>query len=177
MMHELHNALRGLVLRGVIAAVDDGGPEQKVDVQLHYGQMRTGVPVLHPFGLSSVPPLDGAIVHVVQTGADPSDLVAFPVANPAAARLGGLSPGETVLYDAAGQKLYFQKGTIVRIDAGSELRVGIAGKTVLDVTASGVTIAGDLVVTGDVKAGTVSLRQHVHPGVRAGSDISAPPKT
>ncbi|MBR0559492.1 phage baseplate assembly protein V [Neokomagataea anthophila] len=180
--NELSNAMRSLILRGVVEAVDDTGPEQCVDVQLHYGQQRSRVPVLQPFGLSSFAPLDGAIVHVLQTGNDPSDSVAFPPANPSAARMGGLSEGETVVYDSAGQRLYFSAGQLIRVDAAKEMTVAIAGQTVLDVTTSGVAITGSLTVTGpinaqgDVTAGTVSLQNHVHGGVQSGGAKTSAPQ-
>lgn len=42
--------------------------------------------------------------------------------------------------------------------------------------AAKVFILGDIEATGDVKAGTISLRDHVHSGVTAGSDPTGPPE-
>ena len=39
-----------------------------------------------------------------------------------------------------------------------------------------VELDGKLTATGDIIAGTVSLQQHVQTGVKAGQDISGPPK-
>lgn len=65
--------------------------------------------------------------------------------------MGGLKEGETALYDAAGQKLYFRDGRLVQVDALEELAVMIGGESVLKVTEGKVTIEGVLHVNGDVE--------------------------
>ncbi|EHH67558.1 phage baseplate assembly protein V [Gluconobacter morbifer] len=179
---ELHYSLRSQTLRGVVQEVNDTGPVQTVTVQVHYGQTRSRVLVHQPFGFSSSPPLDGAVTHVVQNGADPSDLFALPPANPSAARMSGLQEGESILYDAAGQKLYLQDGKIVRIDALEEMRVSVGGQPVLDVDANGVTITGALTVSKGITAGEdvtaegISLTGHTHSGVETGSGDTGKPQ-
>ena len=179
---DLHYSLRAQMLRGVVQDTDDSGPNQTVTVQLHYGQQRSKVPVHQAFGFSGHAPLDGAVTHVVQNGADPSDLFALPPANPSAARMGGIQEGESLLYDAAGQKVYLQDGRIVRIDALEEMRVSIAGQPVLDVTKDGVTITGSLKVSKGIEAGDdvtadgISLTGHTHSGVKQGTDNTGKPQ-
>ncbi|MBF0858792.1 phage baseplate assembly protein [Gluconobacter sp. LMG 31484] len=179
---ELHYAQRSQTLRGVVQDVNDTGPDQTVSVQMHYGQERSSVPVHQPFGFSSHAPVDGAVTHVVQNGGDPSDLFALPPANPSAARMSGIQEGETILYDATGQKVYLQGGKIVRIDALEEMRVSIGGQTVLDVTPEGVTITGGLIVSkgikagDDVVAGSISLQNHLTTQVMSGNGTSGKPK-
>lgn len=179
---ELHNLLRSQHTRGVVLTVDDSGPQQTVTVQMQYGQIRSDVPVWHMFGFSSHVPLDGAVVQLFQNGADPSDLVAVPPANPAGCRMGGIKSGESVQYDSAGQKVYLKDGKIVAIDALQEMRVAVGGKTILDVTADGVAITGKLVVSdtivadGDVTGKGISLAGHTHSGVKAGTDSSGKPQ-
>lgn len=134
------------------------------------------------FGFSSHVPLDGAVVQLFQNGADAADLVAMPAANPASCRMGGIKSGESVQYDAAGQKVYLQDGKIVAIDALQEMRVSVGGKAVLDVSANGVAITGKLTVSdtivaqGDVTGKGISLATHTHSGVKAGSDSSGKPQ-
>lgn len=177
----IHNMLRSRAMRAVIASLDDTGGDQTVSVTGLTGHERSAVPVHFPFGFSSHVPLDGAVTHVVTAGGDPSDLVALPPANPSVARMGGLSEGETVLYDAVGQAVYLQGGRVVRIDARTSLDVYIAGNAVMSVTKDGVSVGGDLSVSGsvraqgDVKAGSVSLTGHTHGGVQSGSSRTSPP--
>lgn len=165
----LHMSVRGLLVRGVVQAIDDTGAVQVVTTQTHFGRVRSRVPVHQPFGFASHAPLDGAVTHVVSVGGDPADQVALPPANPQVARFGDLPEGDTVAYDACGQRLHFHNGTLVEVQATTELRVGIGGTTVLDVTAKGVAIIGSLTVSegitaqGDVVGKNVSLAAHIHP--------------
>lgn len=61
----------------------------------------------------------------------------------------------------------------VRIEPGNVVRIKAARFTI---EAPDVEIIGDVRVTQDVKAATVSLRQHVQTGVRSGGEISGPPR-
>ncbi|WP_122050351.1 phage baseplate assembly protein [Asaia bogorensis] len=182
MLAAFHMALRSLFSRGVIADIDDTGGDQTVTLDTHYGVTRSSVPVHHPFGLAAHAPHDGAVTHVVANGSDPADLVALPPANPSVARMGNLAEGEVCLYDSMGQKLYFQGGKIVRVDCASELQVRIGGTTVFDVTQDriytplDIQTDGKITAKGDVVAGTVSLQNHVHKGVQAGSGTSGTPQ-
>jgi hypothetical protein len=62
----------------------------------------------------------------------------------------------------------------IRSDSGAvKLRLDASGVTI---TAPLVTVAGNLVVSGDVtSAGGVSLETHVHTGVQSGSSDTGPP--
>ncbi|GAB6968405.1 hypothetical protein JCM25156A_32340 [Komagataeibacter kakiaceti JCM 25156] len=175
--------LRGLAVRAVVQAIDDTGANQLVTVTAHAGRTRSQVPVHQQFGLSSCAPVKGAVTPVVALGGDPSDLVALPPANPSLARAGGLDEGETVLYDSVGQQIYLQDGKIVRIIAATEMRVEIGGKTLLDITPQGATLNVDLKVngtiaaTGDIKAGDISVQEHLHNGVQVGTGETGAPQS
>ncbi|MCH4024044.1 MAG: phage baseplate assembly protein [Acetobacter sp.] len=180
-LQDLWMALRAHVSRGVIRSVADDGDEQTVDVDTHYGRTRTKVPVHYPFGFASHVPHDGAVTHLVSSGADHSDIIALPPANPSVSRMSGLAEGETCLYDAVGQAIYFRNGEIIQLDAHSNLNVRIGGKQILAVDADGVVITGKLHATGiissddDVQAGSVSLKDHKHTGVKSGTEQSGQP--
>ena len=45
----------------------------------------------------------------------------------------------------------------------------------LDVDGS-ITATGDIAATGDVTAGSISLKNHTHPGVQTGSGNTGPPQ-
>lgn len=188
MTDALHMAIRGHTVRAVIHAIDDGGAEQQVAASAHVGGRRTQIPVHYPFGFAAHVPPNGAITYVVANGADQSDAFALPPSNPSAARMGELPEGDSMLYDAVGQKVWLSGGKIVKVDAHTEMDVTVGGKLVMQVAASGVTIEGDLSVTGnvkvdmsvvaqdDVKAGDISLTEHKHSGVKAGSDSTGAPE-
>ncbi|MFT8644541.1 phage baseplate assembly protein [Gluconacetobacter sp.] len=186
MLDDLAMAVRSLLVRAVVLAIDDTGAEQQVSMRSHYGHDRSRVPVYQPFGFSSHAPLDGAIAPIIQVAGDAADPLALPPYNPSVARFGDLGEGDTVAYDACGQRLHFHNGKLVEIQATSELRVGIGGKTVLDITADGATLSVPLNATAgittttveaseDVTAAGVSLAQHLHRGVQRGADQSGTP--
>lgn len=166
-------AMRGQAVRAEIRGVSDTGETQAVEAETHEGILRSGVEVLMPFGLASVPPA-GAITVLLALGGDQGDMVALPLSCPSA-RFGGLSAGETVLHDAAGNRLHFRNGGLVEIHAAASMAVNVGGTQLL-VEDGTVTITGDLVVTGQVSDANGSMQEmrdryngHGHP------DAAAPP--
>lgn len=182
-MDHLFMAVRGLFVRAVVRAIDDAGAEQMLSVESHFGRVRSRVPVHQAFGFASHAPLDGAVTPVVAVGGDHADLMALPPANPSKARFGKLGEGDSVLYDACGQRVYVQNGKIVRIDCTSEMLVTIGGSPILDLTAEQATlnvplkVKGKIEASGDVVGGGISLITHQHASVKSGTDKSGPPAT
>lgn len=191
-VRDLFMQVRGLFSRAVVNDLDDTGSNQTVTLTSHFGRTRSKVPVHYPFGFSSHVPHDGAVTAVVAAGGDHADPIALPPSNPSAARMGNLAEGETVLYDAVGQKLYLKDGKIVQIDAAEQLDVRIAGTSILTVDKDGASLTGtlkvskDIITQGDVTAsGTVtgqkdvvgagkSLKGHTHTSGKEGSPTTAP---
>lgn len=165
-------ALRGLVGRGTVLRVDDSGPVQRVDVETHAGVIRQGVEVLFPGGFSSAP-IAGASVVLFAVGGDQGDLVAVPSAAPGA-RLGNLAAGEVALSDANGNRVVIRAGGIVEVQAATKLRV--VAPQVEIIASSGVSIVGDLMVSGDVSDlnGSMQEMRTVYNGHRHGGGPTTP---
>jgi len=166
-------ALRGLVVRAEVRGTGDAGEMQTVEAETHDGILRSGIEVLQPFGVASRPPAAGAIAVLLAVGGDQGDMVALPLACPSA-RYGDLAAGETVVHDAAGNRLHFRAGGLVEIAASTSLKVTVGGTELL-VNASGVTITGNLVVSGNISDGNGSMQEmrdrynvHGHPGAPGG---------
>ncbi|QDH13805.1 hypothetical protein E3E12_05985 [Formicincola oecophyllae] len=175
-LFDLAHSIRSQILRGVVKALDDSGGQQKVAVEMHVGQVRSGVPVLQTFGFSSHVPLNGAVTHVLQNGADPSDLFALPPENPSIARMGGLNEGESVVYDAAGQRLHFQDGKLLKVSVQDAIVIEVAGVEIMRVDADGLHIQGSINSTGDQVAGGISTQSHIHGGVKTGPASTGKPE-
>lgn len=180
--HDNAQKLRSLTRRAVVHAINDNGAGQTVTVEAHAGCPRSDVPVHQPFGFSSHAPVRGALTHVIPLGGDEADLMALPPANPSTGHMGGLSEGESVLYDAVGQAVYLQDGRIIRVQAATEMTIEIGGEVVLDLTADLATLNVPLKVKGgiqaseDIVAGKISLQNHSHGGVQAGSASTGAPQ-
>lgn len=163
-------SLRGMVARGVVRALADDGQAQTVDVETHDGAVRAGVEVLLPYGFASRAPAGpGAVVLLLAVGGDPADLVALPVAVPSV-RFGGQQPGEVAIGDDGNNRVQIRAGGVIELRGATRI-VCQVGATRLEVTAAGVAITGDLVVTGQVSDGAGSMAEmrakyngHGHPG-------------
>lgn len=163
---ELEGRLRGLVRRAKPRRIDDAGASQVANVSVLNGEHRSDVEILQPYGQASMPP-EGSLMVVFSVGGDQGDLVGFPAAAPGA-RMGGLKPGESMIYGTQGQRVLCRADGAVEVLAAT--KVYVAGKTT-EVEASEavsvkapkvriegeVWVFGDLHVSGDVTAGGVVL--------------------
>jgi phage baseplate assembly protein V len=160
MDYETANSMRGQTVRGVVAAIRDGGLVQAVDVETHEGVMRSGVEVLQQYGVTSHAPAGGLVV-LLAIGGDEGDQVALPVACPSG-RMGGLAAGEVALHDAAGNRVYLKAGGMIEIHAAASVRVVVEG-TEMEVTPAGLRIKGNVTVDGTVTAtGRIKSDAEVH---------------
>jgi phage baseplate assembly protein gpV len=62
----------------------------------------------------------------------------------------------------------------IELPAGGAYEIKVGGMT-LTIAGGKLTLNGDIEVTGDVKAGAISLKNHKHGQVSAGSDQSGTP--
>lgn len=177
----LLSKISSLFRRGVVKTIEDRRTRQVISAVISAGEHRVDVPVHQPFGFNSHAPLDGAVTHVLQNSADPTDLVALMPSNPASMRMGGLREGESILYDSAGQKLHFQNGRVVAVDATEGMVINQKGQPLLTLSEQGHVFYGDLYVKGhiyadeDVTGGGVSLNEHAHDGVKKGEEDTGKP--
>lgn len=126
-------------------------------------------------------PKVGEQVMVIAPGGDIAGAVtlrgldcnAFPLIGDDARELIAFEDGAILAYDPDAHKLE------VVLPAGATVSIVAPGGVTLDCD---VRITGDLLVDGkadvsdDVKAGTVSLQHHKHPGVQPGSGTSLEPQ-
>jgi phage baseplate assembly protein V len=160
--------LRGAVVRGAIVTVDDQAQAQTVSAETHEGALRTGVEVMQTFGVASRPPAGpGGVVLLLAVGGDQGDLVALPPSC-TSVRFGRLEPGETVIYDADGNRVHLRAGGIVEVHAATRIRL-VAPE--VEVVAATMTLTGNLVVAGQVSDAAGSMQEmrdryngHGHPG-------------
>lgn len=125
MFRELVHAMRGLVRRGVVRAVNDALGTQLVDVAIADGHSRSAVEVLQPFGFASCPP-GGGLAVLLAVGGDQGDLVALPLAAPGA-RFGGLKPGESALYGADGSRVHVKQDGTVEVLGAKAVEIATPG--------------------------------------------------
>lgn len=170
----MHKAVTHVMRVGkILAPVDETGVIQKMQIQPSPFEILDSVNSIQLFGFASSP-LPGADVVIVNVGGDNSNGNVI-ASNDLRHRPRNMLGGETQVYDCNGQSVYLTSagGTLsIVISAGNA--VNITAATGVTITAPLVTINGDLHVTGDVVAGTVSLKTHRHSG-SGGSGTGGPP--
>ena len=140
--------LGNMVARGKVLAVNSLGKLQVLQLGLLAGETKDRVEHLEPFGFTAKP-LPGAEHVTLFLDGDRSHGVTVVVAD-RRYRLQGLQDGEVAMYDAFNNKIHLKAdGTIL-------------------MTATKVTITGDLQVGGTITAAEVlgggkSLSTHSHP--------------
>lgn len=137
----------GLVL-GLVVAHDDTGMVQTVDVLTHDGMHRTGIEVYQSFGHSGLPPLLGATVLLAAIGGDEGHFVALAQAAPGT-RFGNLAEGDSVLYDAGGDRVAVRMGGTIEVLAASDVTVRV-GAIELLVQPTGITAIGNTTIDGNL---------------------------
>jgi phage baseplate assembly protein V len=177
---------RGMISMGIVQSVDDTGQAQTVTVQTHDGAIRADVEVVLPFGLSSVPPLDGALCLVFAIGADPANLRALPIANPSS-RYGAQLAGESTLYAADGTRVSARQAGQLELFGGNSITAKTKTLTMTATTSAtitvpqltinaAVTINGNVATVGTLTNNGVDVGStHEHTGVQSGGDDTGPP--
>ena len=151
---------RAHLVKGVVLSVDDSGDVQTVTVRTHDGFVRSDIPVNMPFGMASMPPLDGATVVLMAIGGDPANYEALPIGNPAR-RFGNQGHGETVLYGHDGSRVHIRTGGTVEVWGAAAVKinapnVSIVATGTVTITAAETVINGPLAVNGPINAtGTI----------------------
>lgn len=126
MLLPLSRRLRLMVSRAIITAINDAGKIQSAQVKLFDGEIRDGVEVLQPYGLSSRAPgkPEGLYFSV---GGDRDHGVMICIAD-RQFRFKLQKDGEICLYDDLGQKVHLTRDGIVIDGAGLPITIKNAPK-------------------------------------------------
>lgn len=176
-MSALGDALRNVVVRGVVAVVDAGRKLQAIQVRLTAGEVKGDVEHFEPYGWSSHPH-PGAEAVVAFIGGDRSHGVALCLAD-RRYRLVGLEAGEVAIYSDEGDSVVLKRGRVVEVTTETfrlnatrcELNApeGIVLNTKL------VSATGGVKAVEDIVAGKTSVQDHRHKDVQPGSGTSGGP--
>lgn len=126
---------------------DSSTPMQTLQVEVTDGELKDGAEHYEPFGFTSNPPAgsDGLIAFI---GGDRSNAVVICMAG-RGSRVTGLAEGDVAIYS--------QGGAVIKL-VGGDIR-----------------ITGNVTVDGDVIANGISLTEHTHDGVEAGTAVTGTP--
>ncbi|PWG62867.1 phage baseplate assembly protein V [Sediminicurvatus halobius] len=177
--------LRLIVSRGVIGRSDDARRLQVVQVSLLAGETAR-MERFQEYGFSSRP-LEGAEAIAAAVGGARGHLVAVAV-DDRRHRRRDQQPGEVAIYTDEGDEIRMRRGRVIEVISGAQVHVTapdvvadcdtatVQATTSVTLDSPSVTVTGDLSVQGaidaggDVKAGAISLQQHVHGSVQSGTE-------
>lgn len=170
MDHETASKVRGIVRRVVLKNINDDGETQTASVEVAPGVWRDKVEIMQSYGLATSAPEDGALALAVAVGGNEDDIVILPVGNPSA-RMGGLKPGETALYNQHGDGILVGADGTISIQAGTSIVLKVGSVTVT-ISAGGIEIEGGTVTHDGKNIGST----HVHIGVSPGNSTTGVPQ-
>jgi phage baseplate assembly protein V len=171
MFNRLIKPLRDRVLtmfsRGLIESTDDSISMQLVKLSMLNAELKEDVEHLHPYGLSSNCPTAGSEAIVGCVGGDRDSALAIIIGN-SKYRIKDLASGEVCLYSQHGQTILLKEDGSIELTPKDGKAFVVNSKTQFkaDIDVVGkITASSDIASTsGDVKAGSVTMKLHVHDG-------------
>ena len=160
-LDSMKRKLHGLLARGVVLMTTATTKMQGLQLALLDDETSDGVEHFEPYGYTSRPHA-GAEAIALHLGGDRAHCIAVVVAD-RRYRLQGLQDGEVALYTDEGDSIVLKRGNRIAITT-----------QILEVNASQSNFSGNISATGDVTAGGISLRGHVHPENDNGGPTGAP---
>lgn len=178
LLSPLWRRLRLLISRAVVTRTDSAKGLQILQLDLLRDETRE-VEHMEPYGFTARP-LQGAEAIAAAVGGARGHLVAL-LATDRRYRKKGLAEGEVALYTDEGDELVFNRGRIVRLNAGSAVevtapKVTITASTSITLATPEVFATGNIKAQGDISDGTGSMQSmrdtyngHNHPGDSGGT--------
>lgn len=164
MEKDVADKVRGMVRRATFKNLKDDGETQTASVEVADGIWRDDIEIMQPYGVAGSPPEDGGLLLLLTVGGDEGDLVAMAPSNPSK-RMGKLSPGDSGIYNEAGDRIIVTKSGVIEVAAGVSLHVVVGGVS-FTVSAAGVDFTGGYVRHNGKDIGDT----HKHGGVIIGDD-------
>lgn len=153
--------------RGLVESSDDTTAMQLLKISMLDDELKEEVEHLHPYGLSFNCPTDGSEVVVGCVGGDRDSALAVVVGN-SKYRIKELKSGEVCLYSQHGQTILLKEDGSIELTPkdGKDFVVNSKTKFKKDIDVTGkITASSDIASTsGDVKAGSITMKLHVHDG-------------
>jgi phage gp45-like len=170
-LRAMRGTIRNAMSRAVVLLADDGKKVQELQIEALEGETRDAVERFQNYGFTANP-LAGSEAVVVFLGASRDHGVVVAV-DDRRYRLKELQPGEVAIYTDQGDKIVLKRDGNIEVTASTKVTI----------TSPEVEISGDLVVngdisvpSGDVTAGSISLKTHVHGGVQTGGGVTGAPQ-
>ena len=166
----MRNGIANILARGVVALGNSASKLQSLQLRLLAGEIKDNMEHLEPYGFTACPH-PGAEALAGFIGGDRSHGVVIVVAD-RRFRLVGLKPGEVALYTDEGDKFHFKRGRIIDIET---VTLNVKATDSVNFDTPRITSTGRIESAGDQVAGGVSQINHLHDGVKQGTEQSGKP--
>ena len=166
----MRNGIANILARGVVALGNSASKLQSLQLRLLAGEIKDNMEHLEPYGFTACPH-PGAEALAGFIGGDRSHGVVIVVAD-RRFRLVGLKPGEVALYTDEGDKFHFKRGRIIDIET---VTLNVKATDSVNFDTPLITTTGRIESAGDQIAAGVSQVNHLHDGVKQGTEQSGPP--
>lgn len=132
MVKPLRNRVYTMITRAIIETVKDDDGMQIVKLNLLAGESRDDVERFQNFGFSSNPPVDSECV-VIAPGGNRDHLIVI-VADDRKTRIKDLAKGESVFYNAAGDKLILKANGDLDGELSNDFKMKIGNNVDFEIT-------------------------------------------
>lgn len=151
--------------KAILMDSDDSKEIRLLKITLGNGEIHGGVEQLQEFGFTARP-LPGAQLNIQFIGGNRSSPLV--VASDDGRYRPHLEPGESCMYNAFGASIVLKNDGTFLVNGPVVFHDRVTFE-------QDVQVDGSVQANGDVVAGTVSLKTHVHSGVTPGVGASGPP--
>lgn len=162
--------MRNILARGLVALGNSASKLQSLQLRLLADEVKDNVEHLEPYGFTACP-LAGAEALAGFIGGDRSHAVVIVVAD-RRFRLQGLKSGEVALYTDEGDFIHFKRGRVIDIET---VTLNIKATDSVNFDTPLITSTGRIESVGDQIAAGISQVNHLHDGVKQGTEQSGPP--
>ena len=162
--------MRNILARGLVALGNSASKLQSLQLRLLAGEVKDNVEHLEPYGFTACPHA-GAEALAGFIGGDRSHAVVIVVAD-RRFRLQGLKSGEVALYTDEGDFIHFKRGRVIDIET---VTLNVKATDSVNFDTPLITTTGRIESAGDQIAAGVSQVNHLHDGVKQGTEQSGPP--
>lgn len=162
--------MRNILARGLVALGNSASKLQSLQLRLLADEVKDNVEHLEPYGFTACP-LAGAEALAGFIGGDRSHAVVIVVAD-RRFRLQGLKSGEVALYTDEGDFIHFKRDRIIDIET---VTLNIKATESVNFDTPLISTTGRIESAGDQIAAGISQVNHLHDGVKQGTEQSGPP--
>ena len=162
--------MRNILARGLVALGNSASKLQSLQLRLLADEVKDNVEHLEPYGFTACP-LAGAEALAGFIGGDRSHAVVIVVAD-RRFRLQGLKSGEVALYTDEGDFIHFKRDRIIDIET---VTLNIKAIESVNFDTPLISTTGRIESAGDQIAAGISQVNHLHDGVKQGTEQSGPP--